>query len=751
MDFRENFKKRLLATFRAEAQDHIKSILSGLLELEKSPPPSVSLELIETVYRSSHSLKGAARAVNMSGIESICQSLEGIFSDWKRRGVEPYKASFDTVYRAVETMRAVLSAPDGSENAEVLARSAVEELASIDASSNVAHRRPAPKAGSDAPDAARGAQIAREHPTLNDTVRISNERLNSLLLQSEEMLTAKLSSRQHAENLRELASLFNALKKERDQAYVELLPAFAAAQHGRGEKASVLSKMQEFFHDSEARIRTIEHRLVSIAKATVGFNRSFERMVDGLLLDMKHAAMLPFSTLLESFPMAVRNISHEQGKEVDLAVSGESVEVDRRILESIKDPLLHMLRNSIDHGIEAPGLRLLHKKPRRGTISISISAVEGNKASITVADDGAGIDTGRLREAAVSHGVIRPEEAREMTDEEALQLIFQSGLSTSPIVTDLSGRGLGLAIARENVERLGGSVYVSTREGLGTEFRIMLPLTIATFRGVLIRSAGHSFIIPTSGIERTMRVGAGEIKTVENRETISIDGRPASFVWLDAVLELPALRPQPEKEGKVPVVVLSFGEKTIAFGVDEIVQEQEVLAKPLGPQLQKVRNVAGAAVLGSGKPVPVLNTGDLVRGAIKARPPVAAPAREEPKMRSVLVVEDSITSRVLLQSILETAGYTVKTAVDGVEAITMLKSEKFDIVVSDVEMPRMNGFDLTSRIRREKNLKDLPVVLVTALETREDRERGIDVGANAYIVKSSFDQGNLLEVIKRFI
>ncbi|CAG1770242.1 partial two-component system, chemotaxis family, sensor kinase CheA, partial [uncultured bacterium] len=358
-----------------------------------------------------------------------------------------------------------------------------------------------------------------------------------------------------------------------------------------------------------------------------------------------------------------------------------------------------------------------------------------------------GIDADRVRAAAVKNNIISPETAKAIGADEALSLIFFSGLSTSPIITDISGRGLGLAIVREKIEGLGGSVSVSTSDE-GTVFSMLLPLTVATFRGVLVGAAGQKFIVATAGVDRTLRVKKDQLGMSENRETVTIGGEPFSFAWLAPVL---GLQQRPPEGGQIPVLLLSAGPRRIAFGVDEIFGEEDVLVKGLGPQLRKVRNISGAAVLGTGKPVPILNVPDLLRSAVKAGG--SLPARAVPpagaKKRSVLVAEDSITSRMLLKNILETAGYDVMTAVDGVDAWTLLKTERFDILVSDVEMPRMSGFDLTSRVRADKALAEMPVVLVTALETREDRERGIEAGANAYMIKSSFNQNNLLEIIKR--
>jgi len=358
-----------------------------------------------------------------------------------------------------------------------------------------------------------------------------------------------------------------------------------------------------------------------------------------------------------------------------------------------------------------------------------------------------------IKKAAVKKGIISEKEARRLTDQEALALIFESNISTSAIITDISGRGLGLTIVREKVEKVSGSVAVETSPNAGTTFRLVLPITLASFRAVLVKVNGQPFAIPTMQVVQSRKINKEEVKTIENRETISANGYTLPLVRLADVLELRE-RSEEERSGPVSALILGTADKLVAFSVDQLLGEQEILLKSLGSQLSRVRNITGATILGSGQVVPVLNVSDLIksaRQATAAQSEALIPAAEKAKKKSILVVEDSITARMLLKNILESAGYAVKTAVDGLDGFTQLRTADFDLLVSDVDMPRLNGFDLTSKVRGDRKLADLPVVLVTALDSRADRERGIDVGANAYIVKSTFDQSNLLEVIQRLI
>jgi two-component system chemotaxis sensor kinase CheA len=428
-----------------------------------------------------------------------------------------------------------------------------------------------------------------------------------------------------------------------------------------------------------------------------------------------------------------RELARSQGKEVAFEVTGGDLPVDRRVLEAIKDPLIHMVRNAVDHGLEPPEEREAAGKPRTGRITAALTPLERGRLQLTVTDDGRGIDPERVHAAA--------RRARIESDDDALALLFRSGLSTSFVITDVSGHGLGLAIVKEQVERLGGSVELDSRPRAGTTIRLIIPATIATFRGLLVRAGGQRFLLPLDTIERVI---SAEPTTVRGRETIEHEGEVLPCGALSDVLTLP---PQPLTERRACAIVSAGGERA-GLLVDEVLGDREVLVKDFEPPLIRIRNVAAAGLLGGGELILVLRTGDLIAGLGEHRAaaePTGSPA--EPPW--VLVVDDAVTTRAMERGLLELAGYQVKVAVDGLDAWTALKSDHFDLVVSDVDMPRMNGFELTQRIRADEGLQDLPVVLVSALEAREDKERGIEVGANAYVVKSSFEQSNLLEIISR--
>jgi two-component system chemotaxis sensor kinase CheA len=762
----EEFLRRLRATFVVEAEEHVRAMSAGLLELEQPTPEERRAELLETVFRHAHSLKGAARATNFPEVESVCQVLESVLAAWKRGELAVSGGSFDVLHRAVDLIGALaLGGERGSADQQALA-TVLGQLAEIASAKNVSaapravgEAYGAPNVVRHAPQPAVSAAAAQAPivpagsrplpvsapPPAVETIRVSTAKLDRLLLGAEEMLVGKQGVSQRAFDVKQIELLLAQWTRR----WAGLQPKLREWRDAAAENGAA-SAVGEFIDWNSASLRSLEGKIRELGKAVARDRHDIARRVDDLLDDAKQLVMLPFATLADLFPKLVRDLSRDQGKPVNFTLQGAELEVDKRILEEMKDPLVHLLRNCVDHGIEKPELRMQRGKPAAARVALTIAAAPGNKIELTIADDGAGLDLAKVKAAAVRRGLVSAEQAAALDDRQARDLIFQSEVSTSPIITEISGRGLGLAIVREKTDKLGGWVSVESEAGQGTRFRIVLPLTLATFRGVLVRVAGQTLVVPTTHIERVGRVKTSVVRTVENRETIELAGRTLAFVRLAEVLELEtAAAPAADY---LSFVVLGSGGERVAFVVDEVLHDEEVLAKAFTRPLVRVRNIAGATVLASGRVAPILNAADLIKSARRAggtSRAVAAAAAGPARTKSILVAEDSITSRMLLKGILESAGYRVKTVVDGMEAWTAVRTEDFDLVVSDVEMPRMNGFDLTAHIRGDKKLADKPVVLVTALASTADRERGIDVGANAYIVKSNFNESSLLEVVRR--
>ena len=778
-DTEAEFFKKLLEIFSLEAQEHLQTISVGVIELERKPVPERAAELIEELFRETHSLKGAARSVDQREIEALCQPMESVFSALKRGRMAFSRDMSDLFLQAVDHISQLMES--GGEPLPARENKAREELIrKLEATADgkapaLAPRKPrgpvqaASGASGETADAEHGDAEAgpqgeatpplptqakpgpappaqkvqgKAAPALGASVRVPTEKLDPLLLQAEEMIAAKLAAGQRVADLR-------AIQQRLDN---------WEAETGRWSERRAAAAPKE----SYTRLSYLQYQVKALRESLARDQRALRRMVDDHLEAMKRVLMMPVGAMVDLLPKLVRDLARDQGKQADLIIEGSEIEIDKRILEGLKDPLVHLIRNCIDHGLLKPEERAAQDKPPRATIRLSFTALDSRRVEVAISDDGEGIDPDKVKKAAVDKKLISAEKAAGLGRRESMELIFQSGVSTSEFITDLSGRGLGMAIVRQHVERLGGDISVESQKHEGTSFRLQLPMTLATFRGVLVRVGEQQFLMPTVNTERVLRISPEDVKTVENRKTIRVGGEVLSLVGLGACLGIPefseAAAPEPAGPGPseasehMPVLVVASGGRRIAFAVDRILGEQQVLLKSLGRQLVRVRNIAGAAVLGTGQVSLVLNPSDLMASALRTRAGDGeAKAEEAPKTGRVLVAEDSITARTLIKNILEAAGYRVTAAVDGMDALTHARSEEFDLLVSDVDMPRMNGFELTAKLRDSRELSELPVILVTSLESREDRERGIEAGANAYIVKSSFDQSNLLDVIRKLL
>lgn len=737
----EEFLKRLRAMFQLEAEERVNSIITNLVILERASNKEDQQEILEIIFREAHSLKGAARSVNLRDIESICQGIETTFAKLKKQEIKFSQELFDNLQLRLDELKKGLSLTDkpATEEKSIVVNEINKEEKVIEKpiEKEISKQEIEQTLNKEQSIQQDNILLKTNKTNVANTIRVNVEKLDKLMLETEELIFVKLAINEQVSELNELKNILVNWQEELKNINTKSL-----------DNKQINSQF-DLIKYSFDKVQTLENKLSNLVIKAESDKRTTYHLVDNLLEDMKKVLMLPFSTQTNIFPKLVRDISREQNKEIDFIIEGDNIEVDRRVLEQIKDPLIHILRNSIDHGIETPSIRAQQGKNAKAEIKLVI-AQEGNKIKITISDNGKGINVEQVKEKALKQKLISLEQSKTMSSQEIISLIFESGLSTSPIITDISGRGLGMAIVKEKVDNLGGSITLSTQDWVGTSLELLLPASLATVRGVLISVSNQLFIIPTINVEQVLRIKKTSIKTIENKETIFFNQQTLALVALSNILSLPT---NSDKSEYLIVLVLRSGENKLAFIVDNVISEQEVLVKSLGKQLVRVRNISAATILGNGKVALILNVLDLIKSAIKQTGNYQSVNAQETnvKQSTVLVAEDSITARMLIKNILEMSGYQVKTAVDGLEALILLKNEDFDLVISDIEMPRMNGFELTTKIRQDKKLADLPVVLVTSLDSRQDRERGIDVGASAYIVKSDFEQSNLLAVVEKLI
>lgn len=776
------FTKRLLATFREEAGEHLDVIVELLLTLEKTTPTPGSAD-VERIYRTTHSLKGAARAVSQKEIESVCQNLENIFSRMKKGTYTPNADAFDIFHQAVKVIQCLLK---GEKHPVISTTDIVSALRSLskkdlpsaegsvgDSLKNAGSIQTAAPPHSPEPDLAKISPVrladgGAEHrppvsagaaprlPADGGTVRIAAHKLDRLIAGSDDLLTTRLFITHRMRELEEWMARFTIWRW--NQATISSdLHRIREQSFGAGKTELPadlilpLQRLVEFLEYDREFVTYLQHDLGEFIRATDRDRAALEASTQEISELIHDAVLLPVSSVLAPFHGLVREYSRNTGKQVELVVEGGEIEVDRRILDTLKDPLMHLIYNSIDHGIEYPDIRQSRKKIPRGSVHIRVVPVSGGRVDIEVSDDGNGIDGSIVRKAAVRIGLITEQEEERLSDAEAIWLIFRSGFSTSPIITEISGRGLGLAIVEDTITRLGGYVTISSEPGTGTTITLRVPVRLVTFRGVVVRSGSQAYVIPMQQVRQVIRTKAGAILKRGNRPVIQVDNDTISVVRLSDILGIPITGPPFGKDAPVSLVIISYGAGQVACQVDEVVHVQEIVVRPLGSQLRRVKRIAGAAILGDGSLALVLDPPELIQESLRFSSLGVPPAKKGAVIQSILVVEDSVTSRAFLQMLFEREGYRVVTAIDGMEAFAILKDHNVDIVVSDVDMPRMNGFVLTEKIKNDLRLHDLPVVLVTSLDSKEDQEHGISVGADAYIVKSSFEKTALLAVIRSLL
>jgi len=588
-----------------------------------------------------------------------------------------------------------------------------------------------------------------------DTIRVKTGKLDLLMNQSGELLVAKMISDDRLTNVKTILNTINRWNKEWQSI------ALISKELTEAEQEKGIQQILDFVGNGQKRLKTMSSLVKALMKKIDDDNNRITRLTEEIQDIVMQVRMLPVSTVFNGFERMVRDIAKKQGKKVSLQISGDETEIDKKILEEIKAPIIHLLRNSIDHGIESPEERLENGKPECGAIKLS-AAQRGSNIVIEITDDGGGIDFEKVKKTAVSRGLTSDKlEVDALSEQELLSLLFKPGFSTAPIVTDISGRGIGLNAVKTNVEKLQGKIDIQSTPGLGCCFIITLPLTLTTAKNLLVREAGQTFAIPMSAIEKVKLIKRHQVKTVGMEESIILDGIPIAVAKLSAVLNLEDIETQPNAkfqllynlpadEQKQAAIVFATSKKRVALLVDGIDKESDMVTKSLGNQLPRVKNVSGASILGTGDVVIILNPADLMKSILQNRTQGRAfiVAESEAKQpQTILVADDSITTRVLEQNILESVGYNVLVAEDGQEALDILEKDNVDLVVSDIQMPRVDGFELTEKLRESDRYKEMPVVLVTSLDSEEDRKRGLELGADAYIKKQSFDQKNLLDTI----
>lgn len=724
--------RELRELFRAESAEHLQGLDSLLLRLEANPADK---DALMEALREAHSLKGSSRMLGVKGVELLAGKIEDLLGTFKKNADQLAPGHFDRIYAGLDCIKSLVREATTGEPAGIDAASAIRLMDTAGEKEEVppqsAAAAPVDPHTQQAVLPRQESQGWRRTDNVINTIRVDTKRLDELMTHAGELSVMKT----RLEHLLTRASSLMELWEELEKGSV--------ASGGRAPDTrtrGLVTRLGAELAGLRDEIYTDSSRLGYIA--------------DELDVGIRDARLLPFSTVLNLFPRMVRDMAHARSKEALLETEGEETRADKRIIEEMKDPLMHIIRNAIDHGIETPEERERSAKPRCGKIRVSVRKTDMN-IMITVADDGKGLDLEAIRRTAAKRKILTEDELAQAKQDELYSLVFYPGFSTSEFVTDISGRGIGLDVVRTNVELLKGIVQARSAPGAGCTISITLPITLSTTRVVIALVNGRNYAIPVEFVHTTRFVNKKDIVLIKGKEAVLVGNEAVPVARLSAFLELPQ---EPDatrlsQHAQSPCVIFTVGNERFGALADALVDEQEVVLKPQSSLLKRVRNVSGATILGNGEVCMVLNPVDMIK-TLARRPlePLAATvAADDKKKLAVLLAEDSITTRTQEKRILESAGYEVVTAVDGVDALGKLALRKFDAVISDVLMPGMDGLTLTSRIREDKRYRDMPVILVTTLASDEDKRRGLEAGANAYIPKPAFDQKLLIEILNRLI
>lgn len=757
-------KRDFIAIFKAETEERLNKLYNGLIELEKQPDNS---ELMKELNREAHTIKGSARVFGYNEIQDITHKIEDIFENVAQKKLVFNSTVADRVFKSLDVIGVILGKIAKEENIDVdisvvcnglddLTRGGKDKKTPQD---NNERKIEEPQKQQSQPVMVHASAAADVFPAsasavvstasqpaavIEEYIRVPVSRVDKLLNLVGEMVISKIKSSQKSAQARRLSKLVKEMQKK-----IADLDEMVKADSKNSEVARLLAQCN-------CDIQNIREESSNLYDKVSSEVMRLEPVIDELRDRMKAMRMLPCSTIFDIFPHMIRDIASKQGKEVVLEITGAQTELDKKVLEGIKTPLMHILRNCIDHGIEEPEKRAAGGKSKCGVIRLSAFHKAGNVV-IEIADDGKGMDVEEIKQTALKKRCVSSQEVEKMTDKEIKNLIFTNGYSTSPIITDVSGRGVGLDVVRHDIENLKGQIGLESEKGKGAKFTLVLPLTIAIIQVILVKTGNMLFALPMSAIEEIIKIKPSDISTIERKMAVEVRGGVVPVVSLEEVLGLPPtdeIENDEKQNDELSVVLTTSLDKRVGFIVDRIVSQEEIFIKGLGKHLGRIKNVNGAGILGTGEVVVILNIADLIAQGRLSHPAVLdrkIVSKENKKGKRILVVEDTLSTRELEKSILEANGYTVDTAVDGMDAIDNLSKAKFDLVVTDVQMPRMDGFEFCKTIRKNEKYKDMPVVMVTALEKEEDKRHGIEAGVSAYIVKGSFDQSNLLDTIERLI
>ena len=748
-------RSRFVMKFAQEAREHLEHLNRGMLSLEKNPEDNA---VFGDILRAAHTLKGSSRMLKFEDVNQIAHKMEDLLGEVKSGKVELRAEVCDVLFRALDRMGGCVDGIVGGGAGDLHVGDICEALESAgrgdtpefpkqahdtvekqanEASGKVVHPGVPPVV--DVIEAIPskelgGAEELEEERTpvkVEETIRIGTSRLDTTIRLAGEVMVNGMRLMQRLGDLDEMRGLMRSH-------HIQLSRYLDKAT---GPRSDLEALFEESLHLSSRLDNTYRRHREDLA--------SLDQMTGELQEKALAMRMLPLSTIFDAFPRTIRDLCRSLRKEVDVIIEGGETQLDKKIIEKLDGPMVHLIRNCIDHGIEEPEERKKAGKREKGILRI-VAHYEGSRIAIEVEDDGRGMNLEAIRKKALQRGLMDEAALAAASDREIIDLLFLPGFSTAPIITDMSGRGIGLDVAKSVVEEeLKGTVSLDSKEGKGTRFVLNLPLTLTTIRVMLVAAGGLTFAIPMGSILETVKVHKTEIIQVVDRDAIRLRNQIVPIVDLGRLLGVPGSQGADGKD--LFIVIADSAGENVGFIVDAIVNEWDTLIKPLPEHLRRTPNISGVSIFEGNRIAIILHVPDMIesmRELSESRTEKKAVVQQE---RWILVVDDSLNTREIEKSILEAHGYNVVLARDGVEALGKAKKKNYDLVVADIEMPRMDGFTLIEHLREKMEYQDTPIVIVTSREKEEDKRRGIEVGADAYIVKGAFDQTNLIDTVQNLI
>ncbi len=770
--------EELRTLYRDASKDHLDKLEAGFLHLEKHPEDALKLR---ELLRATHSLKGDSRMLGVQDAETLTHQLEELLTGVEKGERQLTSTFCDCFYQGVDALRKISHEAVTGEPANVSVFHVLAQLMNAGdgpepAVESLDEPQPLFEAKANAGDSANGGvltvttvdeadaiapldnlpspsqEIVESDTSLNesyqiDTVRVESPKLDTLMTQAGELAVTKRRISRRTDDIDKVLLLWEDWSRE------SFINQFSIDEISP-QTSDVLGPLQKYQQMTEARLEQLGHLLKQLRSNAHEDAAQLETLSNDLEAGIFKLRQLPLSSMFSLFPRMVRDLAKQQGKIINLVIEGGETQADKRILEEMKAPLTHLIRNAIDHGIEAPSERISMEKSPTATICIK-AYQRGSQIVIEVVDDGRGLSLEKIKRTAVRRGLYTEAELAKMSVEQIQDLIFVPGFSTRTAVTEISGRGVGLDVVRTNVERLKGSVQVQSQPAQGCTFKFVLSTSLVNASALIVEVDQTAYAIPVEFVDRLMRVEHQDIFILDGKPTVYFQGQPLSLAWLSELLDLPvAASPQmTATQQSMPCVVLKVGSERLGLLVDAFIDQQDITLKSHSKLLKRVRNFVGATILGTGDVCMVLSSPDLLKSVQgRAVEPTVANWETAITAPRILLVEDSIPIRTQVRRILQGAGYDVITAVDGLDGLHKLQEEdRFDAVVSDVEMPNLDGLELTTQIRQDTKYKDVPIILVTTLAREEDQQRGTDAGANAYITKGDFDQSLLINTLRRLV